>query len=266
MIQRIIFLSIAAFWVGMNVLLWRAEYGSRGTGISVPTALVWQKILTAPDISTLNIYQNGERIGFCEFSTGVGQEMAALSESDALPENLHAGAGYQIRFNGNVSLGNFTNRLTFSGQLEFSHQHQWRKLNLKVSCHGGMIEIQSLASKQNVHLKITSDSFVSEQVFTFEELQDPNLLWRSLAGNFGVSPDYLDLPFIPQTTGALGESIHWEAHRDRLILHGEPVPEYRLETRVLDHSIVIYVSTLGEILRVELPGDTIVSSDQLGAP
>jgi hypothetical protein len=44
----------------------------------------------------------------------------------------------------------------------------------------------------------------------------------------------------------------------------EPVSAYRLETRVLDHPIVIYVSTLGEILRVELPGGMTAVLDQLG--
>jgi hypothetical protein len=43
----------------------------------------------------------------------------------------------------------------------------------------------------------------------------------------------------------------------------EPVSAYRLETRVLDHPIVIYVSTLGEILRVELPGGMTALLDQL---
>jgi hypothetical protein len=42
------------------------------------------------------------------------------------------------------------------------------------------------------------------------------------------------------------------------------VSVYRLETRVLDHPIVIYVSTLGEILRVELPGGMIATLDQMG--
>ncbi len=60
--------------------------------------------------------------------------------------------------------------------------------------------------------------------------------------------------------------IHWEAHLDRLTIGRELVPAYRLETRVLDHPIVIYVSTLGEILRVELPGGVMASFDQLGNP
>ena len=63
---------------------------------------------------------------------------------------------------------------------------------------------------------------------------------------------------------ALAGSLRWEAHHDRLMVGREPVSAYRLETRVLDHPIVIYISTLGEILRVELPGGTTAVLDQLG--
>ena len=44
----------------------------------------------------------------------------------------------------------------------------------------------------------------------------------------------------------------------------EPVSAYRLETRVLDHPIVVYVSTMGEILRIELPGGMTAVLDQFG--
>ena len=73
-------------------------------------------------------------------------------------------------------------------------------------------------------------------------------------------------PLLLQTPGVLAQDIHWEAHLDRLIIGREPVPAYRLETRVLDHPIVIYVSTLGEILRVELPGGVTAAFDQFGNP
>ena len=42
----------------------------------------------------------------------------------------------------------------------------------------------------------------------------------------------------------------------------EPVAVYRLETHVLGYSIIIYASTLGEILRVELPGDLTATLDE----
>src|ERR1039458_4033162 len=97
MIPRVTFLSIAAFWVAMNMLLWRSEYGSRGSGIPVPVDLVWRKVLTAPDTSSRPVYKDGQKPGFREFSTSVEQAMAVLDEDKPPPEGLVARAGYQIR-------------------------------------------------------------------------------------------------------------------------------------------------------------------------
>jgi hypothetical protein len=267
MIPRLTFLLITAFWVAMNVLLWHAVYDSHGVGVRVPVALVWQKILTAPDISSLNILEDGQRTGFCEFSTSVEQEMATLDEGKPVPQGINTRAGYQVRFNGNTGLGDFTNRLTFSGLLEFSRKREWRKLELKVSSHFATIEIHSLADEQNVHLKITADSVSTENVFAFDDLKNPNASWRAFAGNLGGEwAAGLDWPVVPEMPGMLVQDIHWEAHLDRLALRGEAVPVYRLETRVLDHPLVIYVSMVGELLRVELPGGATAVFDQFGNP
>jgi hypothetical protein len=263
MISRITFIFIAVFWVTMNFLLWRAEYGSHGSEAPVPVQLVWRKILTAPDASSLSIYQDGERSGFCEFSTSVETEMAKLDEDKPPPEGVVTRAGYQIRLNGNTSLGDFTNRLRFDGRLSFSSRRQWRELNLKLSSHTASVEIHSFSTNQTVHLKITGDGTVIERDIAFADLDDPDALLREFAGNFsGGLFGALDLPVLPQGSAALAQNIHWEAHRDRLKIGSEPVSVYRLETRVLDHPIVIYVSTLGEILRVELPDGLTATLDE----
>jgi hypothetical protein len=267
MIPRIAFLLIAAFWAAMNVLLWRAEYVQGGAGIRVPTALVMQKVLTAPDISSLTVFQGGDRIGFCEFSTSVEQEMASLDEGKPVPEGVNNRAGYQIRFNGNVSLGDFTNRLTFNGNLAFTRQRAWRELNLKVSSHFATVEIRSLAAERSVHLTISSDDLSTERTFRFDDLENPNGLLHAFAGSPGSGwVEGLDLPVISGKPDLLAQKIHWEAHLDRFRLGRESVPAYRLEARVLDHPIVVYVSTLGEILQVELPGGVTAAFDQLGNP
>lgn len=265
MIPRLTFFFIAAFWVTMNFLLWRAEYGAHAGEISVPVELVWRKILTAPDASSLNVFQNGRRMGFCEFSTGVGTAMAELDENSPPPEGVAARAGYKIQMNGNVGVGEFTNRVQFNGQLQFSPAREWRELNLKVSSHLGTVEIHSLATNENFHVKITGDAFNADTTVRFSDLQNPNALLHSLAGNFGGGfLGGLELPGVPQNSAALAEAIHWDAHRDRLKISGEPVSVYRLETQLLQNKIVIYVSTLGEILRVELPGGITATLDVLG--
>ena len=251
----------------MNVLLWRAEYGSHGTGVSVPVDLVWRKILTAPDVSSLTVYQNGQKTGFCEFSTSVEQAMAALDEDKLPPEGIVARAGYQIRFEGNVSLGEFTNRLNFNGRLQFSSNRVWRELNLKLSSHLATVEIHSVAADQTVHLKIASDGAVIEHDFTFADLQNPGAGLNALTGNSGGGPlSGLNWPAVPQTPAALAGNLHWEAHHERLMMGREPVSAYRLETRVLDQPVVIDVSTLGEILRVELPGGVMATLDEWSKP
>ena len=265
MIPRIAFVLIAAFWIAMNILLWRAEYVHGGTGIRVPMALVWQKILTAPDISSLTVFQDGDRIGFCEFSTSVEQEMATLDEGKPVPEGVNTHAVHQIRFNGNVGLGDFTNRLTFNGTVEFTRQRAWRELNLKVTSHYATIEIHSVAAEGTFHLIITSDDISTERVFSFHDLENPNGLLHAFAGSPGSSWfEGLDLPVMSVTPGRLAQNIHWEAHLDRLIIGRESVPAYRLEAHVLGRPVVIYVSTLGEILHVDLPGGLTAAFDQFG--
>jgi hypothetical protein len=262
---RALFFFVAAFWITMNVLLWRVEFGSRGSGVSVPVDLVWRKILTAPDTSSMNIFQDGERSGFCEFSTSVEMEMATLDENSPPPEGVVARAGYSIHLTGNTSLGDFTNRLRFDARLQFSTKRQWRELNLKISSRSVGLEIHSLATNQTIHLKITGDGGTTERDLAFDDLRDPNALLRAFAGNFGGGFfGMLELPALPVASAEVAQNIHWEAHRARLKIGREPVSAYRLETRVLDRPVVIYVSTLGEILRVELPGGIAASLDEWG--
>jgi hypothetical protein len=255
MIPRGAFILVTAFWVVMNVLLWRTEYGSRNSGIPVPLDLVCRKILTAPDTSSLSVYQDGQKMGFCAFSTSVEQEMAKLDEDNPPPEGLVARAGYQIRLNGNVAFGNFTNRVKFDGRVEFSPRREWRELNLKFSTHFAAVEIHSLATNQTVSVQITNSDMNASLVFTFSDLQNPNTLLRKLGegGGSGLLSG-LDLPILPSTTAGFAQNIPWEARRVHLMIGREAVSAYRLETHVLGQPIVIHVSTLGEILRVELPG------------
>ncbi len=263
MISRAPFVAIAVFWVTMNVLLWRMEYGSRGNEEPVPVALVWRKILTAPDASSLSIYQDGERSGFCEFSTSVETEMAKLDEDKPPPEGVITRAGYQIRLNGNTSLGDFTNRVRFDGRLSFYPNRKWRELNLKLSSHTAAIEIHSVATNQMVQLKITNEGGTIEREIAFADLEDPNALLHEFTENFGGGVlGAVELPMLPEESAAFSQPVVWEAHRDRLKIGNEPVSVYRLETHMLDYSIVIYASTLGEILRVELPDGFTASLDE----
>ncbi|MDE3067635.1 MAG: hypothetical protein KGJ60_08795 [Verrucomicrobiota bacterium] len=263
MMPRLTYVVITLFWLAMNVWLWRAEYGSQGGEVPVPVSLVWRKILTAPDVSSLNVYQNGERTGFCEFSTSVEQAMAALDADQPPPEGLLTRAGYQLRLDGNISLGDFSDRLRFDGRARFFPNRAWRELDLKLTTRNGSVELQSQATHQTVHLIFTSGDRVIAHDVTFADLQDPGALLRAVVGDFGSGvPDDRASSELPPPGQAPASSLHWKARRERVMMHHEPVSAYRLETEVLQNRIVIYVSTLGEILRVELPGGVTARLDE----
>jgi hypothetical protein len=262
---RLTFLAIVVFWLTMNGLLWRAEFGSHGGETPVPVGLVWRKILTAPDASSLSVYQNSDRMGYCEFSTSVGQEMSTMDADKLPPEGLVKRAGYQIHLAGNVALGDFTNRLKFDGRLQFSTAHAWREVNLKISSRLMVVEIHAIATNQTVHLKINSDGGGLEKDLTFADFQNPNALVRALMGNvadtlFGM----MDLPDFATTSAA--QHLEWRASRTRVKIGTEAVPVYEIETSVLGHDVLVDVSTLGEILRVELPGNVSARIDEWSKP
>ncbi len=265
MTARLTFIAIAGFWLTMNVLLWRAEYGSHAGDTPVPVRLVWHKILTAPDASSLSVYEKSDRMGYCEFSTGIGQEMATVDADKLPPENLAKRVGYQIHVAGNVSFGDFTNRLKFDGHLQFSPRREWRELVLKITTRQAVVEIHSLATNQNVHVKITSDGEVLERNLALADLQSPAALLRVFVGNL-ADPllGTMDLPDFKTVAG--DRPLAWTANRTRVKIGSEAVPIYRLETTVLGHDIIVDCSTLGEVLRVDLPGNISARIDEWTRP
>ncbi len=265
MVARLTFLAVVGFWLVMNFFLWRAEYGSRGNDIPVPFELVWKKILTAPDTSSLSVYENRERMGYLEFSTGVGQQMAALDEDKLPPEGLVKRAGHQIHLVGNVALGDFTNRFKFAARAVFSATRQWQEFNLKITSHTAVVELHSLATNQILHVSISGDSLNLERDLKFAELQNPDALVRAFAGNFAVALlGTMELPAF--TPAAAEQKISWDSRRTRVKIGHESVPVYRLETSALGRTVTVDVSTLGEILRVDLPGGISARVDEWSKP
>jgi hypothetical protein len=88
---------------------------------------------------------------------------------------------------------------------------------------------------------------------------------RLITGNaFG---DFLGgLDAADMLPGAGAQNIQWEARRTRVRIGTEAVPVYRLETSLLGHPVVVDVSTLGEVLRIDLPGNISARIDEWSKP
>src|SRR6267142_1053033 len=119
MISRIALILVTAFWVIINVLLWRAEYVHQCSAVSsVPAQVVWRKILTATDSSALNIFHHGKKVGFCNWLTSVGEELSQIQEDTGSPEGMvRRNMGYRMQLEGNVSSEKAGNRIQFESAL-----------------------------------------------------------------------------------------------------------------------------------------------------
>src|SRR5215204_6122821 len=127
-----VFIAVSAFFATMNVLLWRSEFASsRRFGAPIPPAVVWEKLLTSPDNSFLEIRHRGSKIGRAHWVATINESAPLMAETEELfedeppPEGMvRTVTGYTLDFDGNVSVDELT-RLRFSVTLRFGTNQDW---------------------------------------------------------------------------------------------------------------------------------------------
>jgi hypothetical protein len=283
MLSRILLVIITLFWLSMNVLLWRVEYGGHNAmGSTVPAGVVWEKILTAPDASSLTVLRNGKKIGFCHWVTSVSEDLSKLKADEAPPEGMVGKVtNYRVQLEGNVAAEELADRLRFDGHVVLSSRKAWQEIGLRVGFRPTVWEFQSLASEKTLHVSGQDEQGKFERVFSYSDLQNPEALVEEIAGpvaagvvkNLGFLAHLpAGVALSPSTSGqadalsTLLDSVgtKWEARHDTVKLGHSNVPAYRLRTRILErYQVTLFVSRVGEILRVELPGSVVLLNDQI---
>lgn len=266
MLHRLIFLLIAAFWITMNVWLWRTEFSPQGEIASrFPATKVWEKILNAPEVSALEITHRKKKIGSCRWVSRQGEERAkqAFAE-DYQPENAVAEPGsYTLELEGDFALPSLTNNLRFDLTLKLSTNQSWQEFYLRLSMRPNSWEISSKAAEESVRLKVNDESGEWEQEYSRADLENPEALLEEFAGPLVVGM-VKRLGWLPssQNRPKVSLGLQWEAGHDVMRFGHSKVRVYRLEAKLLDRlKIYIFASRIGEILWVELPGELILSNN-----
>jgi hypothetical protein len=271
MFSRISFLLITLFWLTMTYLLWRSEYvGQNQVGSVVPVELVWRKILTAPDNSSLQMLHKGVKVGYCRWASSIGQELATgkILADDTPPDGMVPRmTGYRLDLEGNVALENMTGRLGFDFDVRLATNNVWQDFSLLIKLQKARWEVHSHASEQTVRLLMDdrSDGTREERIFKFSELENPQALLQEfdVPAPLGLLGSLSPLP--SATSGAsLVPGLVWKARNDWVAMGHTSVRAYRLEAALFDrYRMLIIVSRVGEILRVELPDGWELINDQL---
>src|SRR6266581_3338081 len=144
MLSRVLLVLISLFWLIMNVLLWQLLYGARAAPAStVPARVVWQKMLTAPDTSSLTIFHEGKKIGFCHWITSVSEQLSQVKADEAPEGMVTRVTNYRIQLEGNVAPIELSERVRFDGHLILSSDHQWQEFGLRLTLRPSVWEIRS---------------------------------------------------------------------------------------------------------------------------
>jgi hypothetical protein len=270
MFKRATFFTFLMFWVTMTYLLWRSEYLVRNqSGSTVPVSLVWRKILNAPDASSLEITHNGRKMGYCRWSSSIGQELA---ESKLLTDAAATSAGpavvtsgTKLELEGKFLLGDDPTRLQVHGELLLATNDEWLEFNLRLALKPDAWEVHSRASDKTIRLRTDGDEGPAEHIYSFTDLQNPLTLLK----DFGVSAPIGMLGMLapsanPQKGHSLAFGLEWKACNDWFSVGHTSVRAFRLDAAVLDrYRMRIIVSRVGEILRVDLPDGWSLVNDQL---
>jgi hypothetical protein len=257
---RLAFAVIAGFFVVMNVLLWRAEFGGRGTGSEVPPAAVFDRILTAPDPSALRVSRQGAEVGLLRWRPDVIEGSPAAT-NDLAPEGMIAqAAGYRLDLDFNLNGATPAERWRFLGQVELDTNRVWQTIQLRVLQRPVTWELTARAGTDAVHVRMDDGKVTRfEQTFSAADLQSLPLLLGSYASLLpklpGVGGGKLDATrFQPELT--------WTARHDTLKLGNHRVRVYRLNARLLDrYEVTAHVSRAGELLLVTLPDQVRLVND-----
>ena len=254
--SRLTVAVLGLFWLLMSVLLWRNEYGvSEFSSTPLPPELVWQKILTSPDSSSLAIIHRGERIGFCHLISSVADQYNTQTVTNApegLVREIHS---YRLDISGSLNAPEDAMRLRFDGQVTFTEDQQWESFELQIIARPTVIDLRANRDEGELHVRLDGAEYAFKRTLRLDQLNNPQAMFTQLLGP--TAPLLVDsLPFgvgrMPPNE--LAHSLKWTAATDRMKMGHSSTHIYRLELNALQGlSVVIQVSRAGEILGMRLP-------------
>lgn len=280
--RKAILLLLTSFWLVMNVLLVRSEFGSgKEIGGSVPVSMVWHTMLNAPDDSALAIVGQGERIGSLRWVPVLGEDTSgsSLHQQVTAPEGMvSALKNYRIETEGNLNTGP-ASRVRFAWNMTLSTNHHLQEFTARLGNRPATWQLKGNTSRNQLEVRHESyDKVVWEQAMSMDALRHPELLLaaaslgetsKSSASGLSISSlQALASSGVSEGSGSASfwERIQWRASHEWMRLGSSKVRVYRLDA-TLSQTIKasVLVSRVGEILKVTLPGDWVLINEAIEA-
>ncbi len=272
MFQRVFLIGVTVFWVTMNVLLWRSEFRSGGDGGAIPVEAVWEKMLRAPDDSVMEVFHKKQRLGSFRWAANIQENFttgrAALEDPD-IEGMVKQLTGYSIDITeGLLDVGRGQKTVRFSAMTSFTTNHTWQAFSLQVNQRPNSVSLRASAPSNTLSIVVNAAGEEFQREWKFDQLRNTEQMLSEFGG---AGPLPLELLTGSLFGGAglsqirqLAPDLHWEAHNDWMKIGHSRLRVFRLEARLFDkHHVVVHVSRVGEILKVELPDEVVMLNTRL---
>jgi hypothetical protein len=158
------------------------------------------------------------------------------------------------------------NRLGFAFDIIFSTNRDWQQFKADFKFRPGREtwSLSSRASEKTLRFNMDNQDENYSHVYKFSDLQNPQFVLNEF--QLPIPPQLLDSLGLPKPGQAAAPALGlaWEAHSDWVTFGHTSVRAYRLQAHLFDRfRIIVMVSQVGEILRVELPDDWVLVNAQL---
>lgn len=264
--HRLVLALLLLFWIAMNGWLWRQEFGGApAPGERVELDLLADRLLAAPDPSTLDIRQGDRRLGFCRWTPNIVEApAAALPGPDGQPVEGRVSrvAGYVVDIEWSLLSGEAFQRWRGSLRLDFDASRQWVSMLARLNLRPLLCEVEAQAGRPAVRVHLDNDGQPWTRWIALSDLRQP----ADLISELGLPPEWSGV-LSGLTLGSWlpdAQALKVEARRDRIRVGRAHARVYRVEIRWRDLSRVgIVINRVGEILRVELPGDLVLLNEAI---
>ena len=247
----------------MNTWLWRLEYGRTKDNRDIASkTVVWQRILSAPDHSVLEVNYRGKRIGFFRWMPNIGDSGANKSVDDdqqveGIVKQL---TDYRVDVEGNIMM-QLTNRMTFGVHLRYDSNQVWQAVTAKFGSRIGSIQLHAASGSEQVQMAFEHDGSKWEQAISKSALRNPDQLIKELGLPIGLLWPGWGLG-LSEGSSQLEQKVKWDVYNDWWRVGHSNLRVYRVQLEILNrYTISIIISRVGEILRIELPNEITVVNE-----
>ena len=286
--QRVILFILFTFWAFMSYRLWMVEYAGQSLGAAVDIQVVWKKVLNAQDEAKLQIVdeRTSKLLGALEWMPNVVRDMnGSRSSVEGMVEKVYE---YTLDIRrGRLYAADSREDLIYDFHLSFSPfpENRWKSLQLGVQREVKEVnyafEVNAQTTNDFMNLSVEIGDLQQEANVPYTDLKEPEKLIETgfkLAGIPDIAASGATLVIknllkskdlqIPQLNFEI--DLPRQAHIDLLPGVRSRVKVYRLDIPVVENMLIkVYVNTIGEILRVEIPEvliDTISKTAKLNLP